>query len=350
MPEGGVRVQVARQLGLSSDNVFGLLAALGGDCAGALTLLPEGAVPQDTGRYRTVSDSELANELADLPEHPLLAGEEGVRLSLAGAQNKLPVYWDTSGYAIPEGSRPSTHILKTAIPHLKGTVVNEAFCMNLAFQAGLRVPDAQAVMIGTQLVYRIERFDRKRTADNSVVRLHQEDFCQALGVLPELKYEKEGGPGFRHCFQLIEEWSNEPLPDLQQLLNWALFNFIIGNADAHAKNLSFLYADNTVRLSPFYDLLSTAVYPRLNNTFAMKMGGQKDPRYLQASDLKHFAEETGIDLRLVKSSLQRMARQITAAYPPLSETYRAFPGVAGIIDDITRIIRQRCSKAEAITG
>jgi len=350
LPEGAIRQQIARQLGLSPDNIFGLLEELGGDCAGALTLLPEGVSPKISGGYRLLSDDELAAELDSLPTHPLLAGEEGVRLSLAGAQNKLPIYWNQDSYAIPQGNSPSTHILKTAIPNLQSSVVNEAFCMNLAAAAGLHVPAAQVVTIGAQQVYRVERFDRFNTAEGNVERLHQEDFCQALGIQPELKYEKEGGPGFKHCFQLVEEWSSEPLQDLQQLLNWALFNFIIGNADAHAKNLSFLYANGSVRLSPLYDLICTAVYPRVNNKFAMKMGEQKDPRYLQSSDLKHFSDEVGIDLRIVKRSLLQMAQKVSSGYPKLVDAYHMVPGAAAIIDDIIRIIRQRCGKAQALTA
>lgn len=349
LPEGGVRIQVARQVGVSPDNVFGLLEAIGGDCAGALSLVTEEALPVSSGAYRVVSDDSLAAELANLTAHPLLAGEEGVRLSLAGAQNKLPVYWDGSGYQIPEGISPSSHILKTAIPQLENTVINEAFCMNLAARVGLPVPVADVAVIGTQQVYRVERYDRKRSADGLLERLHQEDFCQALGIPPELKYEKEGGPGFRDCFRLVEECSSEPLPDIQHLLNWAMFNFIIGNADAHGKNLSFLYQDGGVRLAPFYDLISTAVYERINNKFAMKMGGQKDPRYLHASDLKHFADEVGIDVRIVKKSLNQMAGKVEAASTALADDYLLIPGSSCIIEDLQRIIRQRRAKALALT-
>lgn len=348
LPEGGIRLQVARQVGVSPDNVFGLLEAIGGDCAGALSCLPEGSTLSDSGSYRPVSDAALAEELSNLPAHPLLAGDEGIRLSLAGAQNKLPVYWDNNGYSIPEGSSPSTHILKTAIPQLKNSVVNEAFCMNLAAAAGLQVPCAQVVIIANQRVYRVERYDRKHTADGAVSRLHQEDFCQALGIPPELKYEKEGGPGFGDCFQLVEEWSDEPLLDRQQLLNWALFNFIIGNADAHGKNLSFLYVEGVVRLAPFYDLISTAVYERINNKFAMKMGKQKDPRYLQASDLKQFADQAGIDIRMVKNELQQLVRKVEGAYPALSDEYSSISGSDAILDDIQRVLRQRITKAAAL--
>ena len=140
------------------------------------------------------------------------------------------------------------------------------------------------------------------------------------------------------------------MPDIRHLLDWSLFNFIIGNADAHGKNLSFLYSDGSIRLAPFYDLISTAVYERINNKFAMKMGGQKDPRYLQGSDLKHFADEIGIDLRMVKSSLKRMAQRVEEESGILGEEYRSVPGSRAIIDDIQKVIRGRIGKARSLTA
>ncbi len=122
-------------------------------------------------------------------------------------------------------------------------------------------------------VYLVQRYDRVYGADGSLERLHQENFCLALGVPPEMKYEAEGGPGFRECFQLVEQWSDEPIVDSLLLLDWVLFNCLIGNANSHAKNLSWLYAGGAIRLAPFYDLLSTAVYERVNNKLAMKLGG-----------------------------------------------------------------------------
>lgn len=350
LPEGAIRIQVARQVGVSPENVFGLLEAIGGDCAGALSLVtPESNRPA-IGHYRPITADALALELANLPAHPFLAGEDGVRLSLAGAQNKLPVYYDGNGYFIPAGINPSSHIIKTAILQLKNSVANEAFCMNLAARVGLPTPAAEVVTIGNQPVYLVERYDRKHAGTGMIVRLHQEDFCQALGIAPEMKYEKEGGPGFRDCFQLVEEWSSEPLLDIQLLLNWSLFNFIVGNADAHGKNLSFLYRDGVVRLAPFYDIISTAVYERINNKFAMKMGGQSDPRYLQGSDLKHFADEIGIDIRMVKSSLKQMVQRVEAASAMLADEYRKVSGSVAIIDDIQRVISRRIGKARSLTA
>jgi len=350
LPEGAIRRQVARQFGVSAENTFSLLEAIGGDCAGAVSVLAPGDRPGADGNYRPISAEDLARELDSLPAHPFLAGEEGVRLSLAGAQNKLPVFIENGAYYIPEGNLPSSHILKTAIERLEDTVTNEAFCMNLAQRVGLPAPEARVVEIAGKRVYLVERYDRHKASGGSTERLHQEDFCQALGIPPELKYEKEGGPGFADCFSLVGAWSVEPVLDSLSLLRWAFFNFMIGNADAHAKNLSFLYRAGGVRLAPFYDLLSTAVYERVNNKFAMKMGGQKDPRYLMADDLARFAKEAGVGLRAVKGQLKELCEKITEHITPLAQTYRATCGNPPIVEEILRVVDRRIRKARTLAS
>ena len=311
LPEGEIKRQVARQLGVSVENVFALLEGIGGDCAGAISLLPPGE-PPGPGHYRPISPEDLARELTTLPAHPLLAG----------AQNKLPLYLEEGRFCVPEVNAPSSHILKTAIERLENTVVNEAFCMNLAQRAGLPVPRVEVVDIAGQQVYLIKRYDRVRLSSGVVERLHQEDSCQALGVTPEMKYEQEGGPGFASCFRLVQEWSAEPILDALNLLRWALFNLLIGNADAHAKNLSFLYRAGTLRLAPFYDLLSCAVYRGLNNRFAMKMGGQKDLRYLTTGHLLGFASEAGIGQRVVRAQQLELCHRLSAEVSALADSFR----------------------------
>ena len=347
LPEGDVRSQVARTLGISRENSYELLAALGGDCAGAVALHPPGATATERGHYRPISRNDLAQELDRLPNHPFLADEEGVRLSLAGAQNKLPIHYDGHDFSLAAEGAPSTHIIKTPISNLENSVVNEAFCMNLAVRVGLHVPRAEVIELAGRQFFLTERYDRQTTATGRIVRLHQEDFCQALGVPSAEKYEKEGGPGFGACFELTRTWSSEPLPDVAALLQWALFNFLIGNADAHGKNLSFLYADGQVRLTPFYDLISTAVYERqVNNKFAMRFGGEKDPRYLLTQHLDRFAAEAGIGRRAVRESLRSLCRACEQAGPELAAEYRERFSAPAIIARLIEVVRQRVAKAD----
>lgn len=193
LPEGEIRELIAKQFHLSEQNVFALLEKIGGECAGAVSILPRGAKPADRSGYRELDDEGLHKVLAEIPMRPLLAGEKGIRLSLAGAQNKLPVFIDDKEKIyIATGNSPSTHILKPPIPRIEESVENEAFCMTLAWR--MRLPVANVVIRKNQdTILVVTRYDRERKEDGSVVRLHQEDFCQALGILPEQKYESEGG-------------------------------------------------------------------------------------------------------------------------------------------------------------
>lgn len=241
-----------------------MLEQIGGECAGAISFLPEHEdVPEDDNRYRELTDDELGKILRELPRRPLMAGEDGIRVSLAGAQDKIAVRRDDGTISIPRGTAPSSHVLKPAIATYEGIVFNEALCMALANACGL---NAAPVEIGTVkgIDYLLsERHDRIRDEDGSIRRLHQEDFCQALGVPSDIKYQSEGGLSLTDCFALIRNASSTPAPDLIALLDAVVFNLLIGNHDAHAKNFSLLYMpDRSIRLAPLYDLLSTVYYPR----------------------------------------------------------------------------------------
>lgn len=346
LPEGDVLERTVRRLGIPKENIFALLEAMGGDCAGAVSVLTPGLAPAAQSTYRQITRTDLGGLLEKLPQHPFLTDEEGVRLSLAGAQNKLPVFYDGDHFHLPENGAPSSHILKTAIQKLEDTVGNETFCMRLARAVGLSVPSVDMVELAGMPVYMVERYDRRQAQDGVPLRIHQEDFCQALGVVPALKYEAHGGPGFADVFDLVRDWSTEPLPDTDALLGWALFNFLIGNADAHGKNLSFLYDHNTVRLAPFYDLLSTAAYEgQVNNKFAMSMGRQKDSRYLSVANLEEFAQQVGIGKRAVFAELKRLADRVEQQVRVLVDSFVSHGQHRAIALRIEHVIAARIAKA-----
>jgi serine/threonine-protein kinase HipA len=267
-------------------------------------------------RYREVSLAELADKFAELPRHPLLAGEEGIRLSLAGAQGKLAVAIRDGKFCLTLDGSPSSHILKPKSPHFEGLVENEFFCMRLAGHAGLEVA---AVEIGTARDIRflqVERFDRKRLPDGRLERIHQEDFCQALGIPPEMKYQQEGGPNLKKCFELVRAVSTVPGPDILRLFDVVVFNFLIGNNDAHGKNFSFLYDGAGARLAPHYDLVCTQAYPDLSRDMAMKIGDGRKPSKVTAKNWHKFFKEAGIgqaaaETRLVEIA-QRVCEQVSA--------------------------------------
>ncbi len=304
LPEGEVRSALCKKLGLSEKNDFGLLAEIGGEVAGAISIygLPE--VPVAETDQITLDESRLAELLEALEKTPFKVLEGEVRLSLAGAQNKLPIILKdatTKSFSLPVSPDLATsHIIKLHNPYFDDLVFNEWVCMRLAKAVGLNVPDASVLTIKDKTHFIVERYDRK---DGK--RLHQEDFCQALGIDAENKYEAEGGPSFKMCAELIRAHSRKPAADILQLVRWVLFNVLIGNRDAHGKNIAFLYAPNC-ELAPFYDLLSTQCYPELSDRFSMKIGGENRLDWLQKRHFERFAEEIGVKFSLVLKEFNKL--------------------------------------------
>lgn len=314
LPEEKIRVVIARNLGLSLNNDYGLLEKIGGDCAGAVSLYPEtGLSPREPGTYRRLTLDELNTIISELPQRPLLAGERGIRLSLAGAQKKLPVYFDEQNFHLGLGSAPSNYIIKPPMEDLDGTVENEAFCMALAQAVGLTVPATFIHQHHETRVLAIKRYDRIAT-DNGIRRLHQEDFCQALRIHPEFKYESEGGPSMTACFDLVRRTSRTSGKDVLSLINWVIFNYLVGNSDAHSKNLSLLLLPDGPVLAPFYDLISTRIYNHYGMTsgLAIHIGGESDPDALRKKHWEQFAEEIGVKPRLVLTRIIELAKSIDA--------------------------------------
>ena len=344
LPEASQRDTVARNLGISAKNDYAMLERIGGECAGAVTFLPAGAAfPVREDRYRAVTDKELARILKSLPRRPLMAGDQGVRLSLAGAQDKIAVRVSENKISIPLGESPSTHILKPAIERFAGVVFNEAFCMNLARKIGVMAANTEIGKVGAIDFLLVERYDRRFTshapgAPQSLNRLHQEDFCQALGIVPENKYQAEGGPSLKQCFALVRDASSAPVIDLQSLLDAVVFNFLIGNHDAHGKNFSFLYSAGQTRLAPLYDLLSTSYYPDLSPKMAMKSGGEYLSAKITARHFERLAEEAGLARPMARRRVPELAESILAAMPALMTDHPVELAVA-------KLIRDRCHRA-----
>ncbi len=344
LPEAEIKRIIARQLQISVNNDFALLGGIGGECAGAVSLLPSGAQPAVKLGYRELNEEELHRIITDLPKRPLMAGVEGMRLSLAGAQNKLPVYMEGDRVFIASGNAPSTHILKPPIRDLENTVENEAFCMMLAQRLGLPAPPV-TIRRGLGQLFIIARYDRSRDKDGHVVRLHQEDFCQALGFLPDQKYESEGGPSLQQCFTLLAEKSIRPAADRMALLQWVIFNFLIGNADAHAKNLAMIFTDRGPRLAPFYDLICTQVYPDLTQKSAMRTGGENRPSWIRQKHWEKLGESVAIKSSLALKTLKDMSGDIVPAAQALMDDFNKAYGKCEIIEKIMAVIEKRAGTA-----
>ena len=322
LPEEGQLEAVARKLGISKTNDFKLLEALGGDVAGALSLWPEGERPPtpDAAAQPAPLDDKHVSELLDLlPQRPLLAGEEGLRLSLAGAQSKLPVVLVEGKIALPAPGQPTTHILKPPITVFPATTENEALMMQLAAVLELSVAQAEARKAGGKPYLVVTRYDRQFEATGKVRRLHQEDFCQALGIPPERKYQAENGPSFKDCFDLLRRTATRPAVEVLKLLDAAIFNVIIGNADAHGKNFSLLYRGAGVTLAPLYDLVCTVAYEDLSRRFAMKIGKSRTLDEIDSAAWSAFANDAGLTapyvvrrVRALSESTQKTVAEIAA--------------------------------------
>ena len=337
LPDEDARRRLAAILGVSEGNVFGLLAAVGGECAGALSLLPQGESPPDPKRpeLERLDQARLAETLALLRDRPLLGGLGGVRLSLAGAQDKLAVCLQDGKIALAVAGSPTTHILKPAPRGLDGVVENELFCMKLAARSGFAVPETAIGTAGQIDYLLVERFDRIAGTATGTRRLHQEDFCQALAVSPTIKYEQEGGPGIEQCQKLIRGHTRRPAAEMLAFQRMTIFNYLVGNADAHAKNFALVYRDAVPDLAPFYDLLCTAAYPRLEKRMAMKIGERALADTIRLSDWQGMVPATKVARRQLANELVELAE----AVPRLADDLAAELQDQGIHHPILKKVR-----------
>ncbi|MGA2164328.1 MAG: type II toxin-antitoxin system HipA family toxin [Solirubrobacteraceae bacterium] len=310
--EGDARAALARNLGVSVGNDYALLEALGGDCAGAVTLLPPESEFPTTPRRRKIDEEQLDALLRELPLRPLAAdSEEGVRLSLAGAQPKLPVIMDEDGVALPLNSvAATTHIIKPELSRFPGLVDNEGFCMELARAVELPVATVSKQATVSKLPYLlVERYDRDLTAD-PIRRLHQEDICQALGRPSDRKYQSEGGPSVAEMVGLLRICSPMASRDLPALWRALVLNWLIGNCDAHAKNFSLLYDTGEPLLAPLYDLVSTTIYPALTRRLAMNIDGARLIDEVAMRAWETLARELGFSSRFAPRTTNEMVDRV----------------------------------------
>lgn len=333
LPEETSRKLVASRFGVSERNDFALLEQIGAECAGAVSLQQMGQVPPaGIASYRGIELSELEEKLRGLPKAPLLAGEDGIRLSLAGAQGKAAVAMRDGAYLLPFGGSPTTHILKPDSERFPGLVENEFFCMRLAATLGLDVAPVDIGTAGSIRFLQVTRYDRRADGREGWERIHQEDFCQALGIAPELKYQNEGGPGFKECFKLLRGNSTTPVFDVLKMFDAVVFNFLIGNNDAHGKNFSFLYDGGETRLAPLYDLVSTELYPELSLRMAMKVGKEREATRVLSKQWRAFFEDAELGPTMAIQRMRTLATNARKRSPALIDIAPMAGGVSSIIE------------------
>ncbi len=310
LPEEGQRVLLAADAKLDAADAFGLLAWYGAESAGSMTLLPLGAAPQTTQALRPLPDDALEARIRQLPKAPLTQAAVK-RMSLAGAQHKLAVVLQDGRLFEPAGATPSTHILKPDHPDkdYAHSVINEWFVMRLAKRMGLDVPDVRRRYVPSP-VYLVDRFDRLPDA-HGWQRRHVIDACQLLGLDRGFKYSQ----GSMQSLAALANACRSPAVARSRLFVWLVFNVLVGNSDAHLKNLSFLVSHEGVQLAPFYDLLSVATY----DTPAFDKNGWPAQTQLAWPILgvRHFSDinhtvllEAGASLNLVKGTAERLLENL----------------------------------------
>jgi serine/threonine-protein kinase HipA len=332
LPEGAPRRVAAEDFDLLASDTFGLLRALGRECAGAIVVQPAGDDPPpepSTLAAEPLDDDQLQALVANLRNAPLGTSAR-VRVSLAGVQEKLVLTRMPGGrWGSPVDGAPSTHILKPELAEYPATVANEAFCMRTARHLGLPAAHVETTSVGGRPLLVVERFDREVAADGTVVRLHQEDLAQATGIPPEKKYQTDGGPSLARIAGVLQSVA---APGAREaLLRMVTLNVVVGNGDAHAKNFSLLHHPaGTVDLAPAYDVLSTLQYG-------------DDSLAMYVDDLRRTDRVTGA--RLLNEAVawglgrDRAMQVVTVLLDGLPEaTARAREETDNVPDDLGRLV------------
>ena len=369
LPEGEARDVIARRLGISRRSSVKLLQALGRDCAGDILIVEDAENPlydlnsgqlKDSGMYLPLEGG--IQKIAENPKEEIPRLQEDMRLSLAGGQWKTALYHDHTkpideGWYIPLYGLPSTHIIKpglldTLYPHL---TLNEFLCLRAASECGIQAADVDLMYPETPVII-VKRYDRlicgiTTGGLSEVRRVHQEDCCQACGVRSDSKYERDGGPGFKLIRDLLAKHARRPFEDIAMLVKWGMFNYLIGNCDAHSKNISLLYnADGSITLAPAYDLISTTIYDgrfgsKLSRSMGMRIGVHENIDRVDTEDISIFARDVHVRLQQVVSFGKELIHKLP---PALSSAviaaehagFSAAGDVAGrILEDCEKRIR-----------
>jgi serine/threonine-protein kinase HipA len=331
LPEGKIKDLLEAHGKSSIKSEFGFLQEFGGDCAGAFKILPEKVKPSKISKPRKELKLDVIYKYLDEKKSltDAILNKEGGKFSLAGAQDKFAVIFEKNKIYLPLDGSPTTHIIK---PHVRyftsthDTPYNEYLCMKLAAAVGLNAPEVDIIK-GEFPLFIVERFDRIHSK-TGVLRIHQQDFCQAQGITSLKKYEADGGPSFADNYNLVKAHSSAPIPDLNQLLKWLIFNLVIGNNDSHSKNLAFLQTEEGIRLAPFYDLLSTSVYKEIGQNFAFKIDGQNLWFKLKKRLFDKLSTELKLRDDVIPKIASKLLNDIEKQYPKFLEEFNErFPDV-----------------------
>ena len=342
--------EIGQQLKVSPQDVLGVLMRVGRDTAGAFSI---GEPRREGNNFRIVDDEAALERIIDeLPERPFLIGERGVSMSLAGVQDKLPVYLDQDGrIGIPLDGTPSTHILKPDIKRLAGSVTNEAFCTILAKLCGLDAAEETLGRAGKRDNLLDRRYDRVSDGQGIIRRIHQEDFCQLLGLFPAEKYEqtglgRRGGASLPQMFEALVRLVSPA--ERIRLLEAVIFNVLICNSDSHAKNYSVLVgASGTARLAPLYDLMCAEPYRQVDQSLPQHLAGKRNADELHGKDWRQFAADAGLSPATVIRRVGELAALVATKADETLEQVQSYPvSNRELASNLVFLIKKRCRRIE----
>ncbi len=326
LPEGFIKREVARQLKLQQDDYLSIISVLGRECIGAIQILEEGS-SLEPASYEELSIDQIKRLAKEGATHA--AGIlTKTHISLTGASGKVGLYYDdiSKKWFLPHGEAPSTHIIKQSHVRLDNIVINEQLVMLTAKKLGIKTAASDVIKPeennDNTLLFSTKRYDR--TMDKSLLkigdhirpyRLHQEDFSQMMGISSDDKYEKENMGYLKNIFDIIRQNSYSPIEDQNELWDRIIFNYLIGNTDAHIKNFSIIYDKNLCRkkLAPAYDMISTVVYDESTRDMSFFIGGEKSLDRINSACLERAASEVGIGKKLAIQRYDRLRKEIKTA-------------------------------------
>lgn len=340
------RIAIGKKYGINPKNDFSILQAIGYDCAGAVSFFDSSdeKTPSKYLKesyeidYEQLSEDDLEKFINELPQKPLATGINDMRLSLAGAQDKTSVIVVDGQIGIPKNNVLTTHILKPAIYGFNETIENEFICMKTAKELGINIPDIKIGYANKTKYFLIQRYDRE-IINNKIKRIHQEDFCQASNIPSAYKYQAEGGVDFKRCFEILRATS-QPAVAINQFIQLMIFNYLISNNDAHGKNFSVLYYENSeIKFAPAYDILCSEVYPELSNKMAMKIGGHYKHNEILLRNFEKLANENDINFTQLKKVIKNQCEILPSI---IDGVIKSFENKIG--KNILSAAQKNCSK------
>jgi serine/threonine-protein kinase HipA len=336
LAESDVRAVLARATKHDISDLPGLLGQVAGECAGAVSLWPHGTPPAKP-EYRALTESDLRRLFSQAHGELLTRAQLESRQSMSGAQDKLVFRKTGTGYDLPLAGAPGNVILKRPSSRYDGLVENEVACLRLVDALGLSIPKTRG-LVGEPNLLESERFDR---VEPDLRRLHQEDFCQATGRLAVHKYQRNRGPTFNEIADVLNKNVIEPSRDVERLVRITLLNVCIGNFDAHAKNFALFYADDGLRLAPFYDVVSSEVYEFLTPEYAIFVGHAQGPNQLDYGALVKFARMVNWQPGLMFETIEQTTAAIEQHWPAALHTVATEFGNVSVLDRLEGVIKRR---------